>query len=201
VSLARRMRALPKDPYSPDGYSLIPVHVWTHGVGDVVEAAGLLGAGFEVITPEELMNRVKENVFHDCAAAVKATGSFAGSCRDCQDACGALRGCVCKAAGGQEVRVDFFDHAHCAGDRVANCLGRLVCEGDPCDCVGPAVGGFKDTCSGCKDHCGLLSECRCDAPGKAVTSGVLLAFDYAACGGLQVENCYGALVCAGDPCQ
>ena len=52
------------DAARADGYSLIPVHAWSHTVSDVVEAAALLGrtGAFEVITPSALMKAVASNV-------------------------------------------------------------------------------------------------------------------------------------------
>lgn len=48
----------------PNGYSLIPVHVWTHTVADVAEVVQRIGAGFTVVTPEEYLRLVKQNLEH-----------------------------------------------------------------------------------------------------------------------------------------
>ena len=52
------------DPSLADGYSLIPVHAWSHNVSDVVEGATKLAAtgDFEIVTPSELMAAVIKNV-------------------------------------------------------------------------------------------------------------------------------------------
>jgi len=49
---------------SPDAYSLIPVHAWTHSYADVVRAAQLLTAqgDIEVVTPAALVQRFIDNV-------------------------------------------------------------------------------------------------------------------------------------------
>merc|ERR1711871_1214465 len=68
--LVRQMQALLKQgnittsSLSPDGYSLFPVHAWSHTYADVVEAARLLQAtnDFEVITPSQLLADVVANV-------------------------------------------------------------------------------------------------------------------------------------------
>lgn len=218
--VARQLRALSKDAANPDAYSIVPVHVWSeysarclcvtcrsracsgaivtaHNVSDVVAAASLLGsAGFDVVTPEELVSRISSNVFHDCDSATKATGSYSESCGGGSDSCGVLRGVLCdKSQGGQHVN-PFFDHTKCKGSVVANCNGRLVCEGQSCDaCPGPAAGSFIDSCTGCDDACGQLTNCKC--AGGVQTNA---AFDYSGCPGLNVANCWGALVCTGDPC-
>ncbi len=46
-----------------NGYSLIPVNVWSHSVDDVVTVANALiqTGNFEIITPTELLNDVKTN--------------------------------------------------------------------------------------------------------------------------------------------
>ena len=50
--MAHALQLLPKDPRNPDSYSVIPVHVWTHNVTDVVTAVQYLGSnGFDVVTP------------------------------------------------------------------------------------------------------------------------------------------------------
>ena len=57
--------ALPgTDESSADGYSLFPVHAWSHNVSDVVAVAkGLEGTGyFEVVTPSALLKAVAQNV-------------------------------------------------------------------------------------------------------------------------------------------
>lgn len=54
---------------SSDGYSLIPVHAWSHNVTDVVQLAGLLEASgnFEIISPTELLRAVAKNVIPPAA--------------------------------------------------------------------------------------------------------------------------------------
>ena len=46
-----------------NGYSLIPVNVWSHSVDDVMTVANALiqTGNFEIITPTELLNDVKTN--------------------------------------------------------------------------------------------------------------------------------------------
>jgi hypothetical protein len=52
------------DSTRADGYSLVPVHAWSHNVSDVVRAAELLATkgAFEIITPTTLMREVAANV-------------------------------------------------------------------------------------------------------------------------------------------
>ncbi len=46
---------------APNGYSLIPVHAWSHNVSDVVQAANMLTAtgDFAIITPSALLAAVR----------------------------------------------------------------------------------------------------------------------------------------------
>eukprot|EP00929_Paragymnodinium_shiwhaense_P080079 TRINITY_DN41747_c0_g1_i1.p1 TRINITY_DN41747_c0_g1~~TRINITY_DN41747_c0_g1_i1.p1 ORF type:complete len:583 (+),score=77.00 TRINITY_DN41747_c0_g1_i1:137-1885(+) len=59
-ALVKALATLPKDPASVSGYSIIPVHAWSHTYADVARvAAGLKEAGgFEVVLPSELLRRV-----------------------------------------------------------------------------------------------------------------------------------------------
>lgn len=53
-----------RDTSSPSGYSVIPVHAWSHSYEDVVNvAAGLqVAGGVDVVLPSELLRRFKANV-------------------------------------------------------------------------------------------------------------------------------------------
>jgi hypothetical protein len=65
-TLAEALMKLPNltDGTSSDGYSLIPVHAWSHSVSDVLECVQLLEADgrFDVVLPSELVERVAKNV-------------------------------------------------------------------------------------------------------------------------------------------
>ena len=60
------LKSLPNmnDVTSSDGYTLIPVHAWSHNVEDVVSAVKQLEADgrFNVVLPDELVARVAKNV-------------------------------------------------------------------------------------------------------------------------------------------
>lgn len=62
--LVQRLASLPKDQTDANGYSLIPVHAWTHPLADVAAAAKLLqeAGGFDVVTPTELVSRFTANI-------------------------------------------------------------------------------------------------------------------------------------------
>lgn len=66
ASLTAKLLAMPKDPSSPLGYSLIPVHVWTNNVTDVKTVADALaaagGGGIDVVTPDEFVRRIVTNL-------------------------------------------------------------------------------------------------------------------------------------------
>jgi len=66
TTLVAALAALPNltDSTRSDGYSLIPVHAWSHTLSDVLEAAALLekDGRFDVVMPGELVRRVAGNV-------------------------------------------------------------------------------------------------------------------------------------------
>ena len=56
---------MPADPSSPDGYSLIPVHVWTNTVADAATVARELNAKqgrYDVVSPREFVDRIVRNL-------------------------------------------------------------------------------------------------------------------------------------------
>ena len=57
-------RKINTDPSSANGYSLFPVHAWSHNVTDVVRVSKALEATgyFETVTPSELLRAVARNV-------------------------------------------------------------------------------------------------------------------------------------------
>ncbi len=61
-SLARKINALPKDPKSPQGYSLVAVHVWTNSVDSVVRCVQLLDERVRVVTPEVFVELIRQNL-------------------------------------------------------------------------------------------------------------------------------------------
>lgn len=63
-SLAAKLNAASTDITSPNGYSLVPVHVWTNTVEDVVTCQGLLNSNVQVVKPDEFVQLIKNNVIH-----------------------------------------------------------------------------------------------------------------------------------------
>ncbi|MBC9797100.1 PA14 domain-containing protein [Sinomicrobium weinanense] len=61
-SLAEQLNQASTDIYSEDGYSLIPVHVWSRGVDDVLECISRLGPNVRVVAPDEFVWLVKKNL-------------------------------------------------------------------------------------------------------------------------------------------
>jgi hypothetical protein len=53
-----------KDITSSDGYSVIPVHAWTHTVSDVNYILNNLGPGIDVLTADQFLQRYREHVKH-----------------------------------------------------------------------------------------------------------------------------------------
>ncbi len=63
-SIATKLNNLSTDINSADGYSLIPVHIWSNGVDEIVECAELLDENVRVVTPDEFVALIKQNVQH-----------------------------------------------------------------------------------------------------------------------------------------
>lgn len=72
AELARAVLRMPRDPTSPAGYSLVPVHVWSHTVANVVQTVAAIAAGLQdeaasaggvdIVAPTELLRRVRAHV-------------------------------------------------------------------------------------------------------------------------------------------
>eukprot|EP00803_Ostreobium_quekettii_P005507 evm.model.scf_1.31 EVM.evm.TU.scf_1.31 scf_1:446891-447991(-) len=60
TTLLDKLEAMPKDPTSPLGYSMIPVFVWDYGVPDVVTLVAKLEeiGGFDIVSPTEFLTRI-----------------------------------------------------------------------------------------------------------------------------------------------
>jgi hypothetical protein len=61
-SLAGRLNRMPKTPRAETGYSLIPVHVWTKSVDDVMQCISLLNGNVRVVAPDEFVALIKKNI-------------------------------------------------------------------------------------------------------------------------------------------
>jgi GxGYxYP putative glycoside hydrolase C-terminal domain/GxGYxYP third domain/GxGYxYP_N 1st domain len=62
--LASKLNALPTDPTQTSSYSLIPVHVWSMSVADVLECISLLDSHVHVVTPDQFVAQIQSNVNH-----------------------------------------------------------------------------------------------------------------------------------------
>ncbi|MCK5457334.1 MAG: hypothetical protein KAI45_09430 [Melioribacteraceae bacterium] len=63
-SIAAKLNNLSTDIKSADGYSLIPVHIWSNGVDQIVKCAGLLDENVRVVTPDEFVSLIEQNIQH-----------------------------------------------------------------------------------------------------------------------------------------
>ena len=61
---AEKVNSLPADPTSIDGYSLINVHPWTISVENLAYFVGLLDDGVELVTVDQLIDMLDENIEH-----------------------------------------------------------------------------------------------------------------------------------------
>ena len=80
-----RLLSMPRVSSSPDGYSIIPVHVWSHSYADVLSIATALEAsgGVDVVLPSELISRLEENVWKAtprCTCDTPAAGCHTPGC-------------------------------------------------------------------------------------------------------------------------
>jgi hypothetical protein len=62
TSLAQKLNAASKNIYSPEGYSLIPVHVWSRNVTDVLNCTNLLNSNVRVVAPDEFVSLISKNL-------------------------------------------------------------------------------------------------------------------------------------------
>ncbi|MDP2955566.1 MAG: hypothetical protein Q8N53_04025, partial [Longimicrobiales bacterium] len=62
ASLARAINALPADPFSPQGYTVVAVHPWSMGLEEVRDTIDLLAPHVAVVGPNELLGLVREHL-------------------------------------------------------------------------------------------------------------------------------------------
>lgn len=62
ASLAAKLNARARDPRSKEGYSLIPVHVWSNSVDSVMRCASLLDPKVRVVAPDEFVRLIRANL-------------------------------------------------------------------------------------------------------------------------------------------
>ncbi|MDB5282882.1 MAG: GxGYxY sequence motif-containing protein [Bacteroidota bacterium] len=61
-TLAQKLNNEVKNQFQPEGYSLIPVHVWTNTVEDVKKCAAMLGGDVRVVAPDDFVRLIKRNL-------------------------------------------------------------------------------------------------------------------------------------------
>lgn len=65
ASVAAAINALPADPHSIQGYSVVTVHPWTMSLNDVRRVMDLLDPDVRVVGPEEFIRLIKQNLSPD----------------------------------------------------------------------------------------------------------------------------------------
>jgi hypothetical protein len=60
--LAQKLNAEVKNQFQPEGYSLIPVHVWTQSVEDVKKCISLLDGDVRVVAPDDFVRLIENNL-------------------------------------------------------------------------------------------------------------------------------------------
>jgi len=61
-ALADKLNNAPKSIYTESGYSLIPVHVWSRNVSDVMECIKRLHPNVRVVAPDEFVWLIRKNI-------------------------------------------------------------------------------------------------------------------------------------------
>ncbi|MBI9071107.1 MAG: T9SS type A sorting domain-containing protein [Melioribacteraceae bacterium] len=62
TELARKLNKASKDVYSSAAYSLVPVHVWSENVDDVLDCVSKLDSNVIVVTPDAFVALIKKNL-------------------------------------------------------------------------------------------------------------------------------------------
>jgi hypothetical protein len=61
-TMADKINSEVKNQYLPEGYSLIPVHAWSHTVEDVHKCINLLDENVRVVAPDDFVKLIKRNL-------------------------------------------------------------------------------------------------------------------------------------------
>ena len=61
-SIVEKVNNMPTDPYSQDGYSLIPVHNWSYSVDSIIKCAEQFNDNVNVVAPDEFVNLITEKL-------------------------------------------------------------------------------------------------------------------------------------------
>ena len=61
-SIVQKINNLPKDPYSEEGYSLIPVHNWSNSVDSIILCSQLFEDNIRIVSPDKFINLIIENI-------------------------------------------------------------------------------------------------------------------------------------------
>ena len=76
--LAASINALPADPGSEDGYTLVIVHAWSYGLDGVAQTIEQLDPHVRVVTPDEMIEQLNMNL-QTCTLDLQA--DFTGNCK------------------------------------------------------------------------------------------------------------------------
>lgn len=79
TELAGSINAMPTDPTSPDGYSVVIVHAWSRGMDDIYDTIQLLDSDVCVVNAEEFIEQLYLHM-KPCQS-IAGDGDFDGDCR------------------------------------------------------------------------------------------------------------------------
>jgi len=65
TSLIEKVNNLPKDPYTSEGYSLIPVHNWSYSVDTIIKIIEGFSESVNVVAPDEFLNLITAHLSYD----------------------------------------------------------------------------------------------------------------------------------------
>ena len=61
-SIIEKINNLPKDPYSAEGYSLIPIHNWSYSVDTLIKIVQGFDENINVVAPDEFLNLISSKL-------------------------------------------------------------------------------------------------------------------------------------------
>lgn len=230
TSLIWKLRQLPNDPLDPNSYSVIPTVIWSYSYDDVVTAVNKLlnGNYFEVLTPDNFVSKIQNNVPRPCENVPMytiVTDNY-GTCTCTQSAstCGLLTDCKCRLDNKHSsttVSNPPFNFLQCPTTtnrnkvtyQLQNCGGRIMCGSETCDsgAYEPPSGNYLTlgatmNLNSCVTFGGFIYGCKYDfiysdlLPKRNLPVNNGLIFDFYSCPNLAITFCYGAIFCADQDC-
>ena len=71
TTLVEKINNLPKDPYSSEGYSLIPVHNWSYSVDTILKIIEGFDERINVVAPDEFLNLITSKLSYNSENSIQ----------------------------------------------------------------------------------------------------------------------------------